>query len=64
MSVARFIADQRTMYRVPHAFTCRTLQVSESWFYKWLDRPPTPRQDRRGEVDTAVFRLFTDSGGT
>ena len=23
MSVARFIADQRTFYRVPHAFTCR-----------------------------------------
>jgi putative transposase len=62
--VARFIADQRTMYRVPHAFTCRALQVSESWFYKWLDRPPTPQQDRRGQVDTAVLRLFTDSGRT
>jgi len=34
VSVARFIADQRTFYRVPHAFTCRVLAVSEAWFYK------------------------------
>jgi len=38
VSVARFIADQRTFYRVPHAFTCRVLAVSEAWFYKWRDR--------------------------
>ena len=31
MSVARFIADQRIFYLVPHAFTCRLLAVSESW---------------------------------
>lgn len=58
MSVARFIADQRTMHRVPHAFTCRTLRVSESWFYKWRDRPPTDRERRRAEVDAEVCRLF------
>ena len=41
MSVARFIADQRTFYRVPHAFTCRVLAVSEAWFYKLVKaRPP------------------------
>jgi putative transposase len=34
VSVARFIADQRTFYRVPHAFSCRVLSVSPSWFYK------------------------------
>ena len=38
MSVARFIADQRTLYRVPVAFTCALLGVSVSWFYKWRDR--------------------------
>jgi len=36
VSVARFIADQGTFYRVPHAFTCRVLAVSEAWFYKWV----------------------------
>ena len=36
MSVARFIADQRTFYAVPHAFSCRLLEVSEAWFYKWI----------------------------
>ena len=38
MSVARFVADQRTMHRVPHAVTCAILGVSVSWFYKWLLR--------------------------
>jgi putative transposase len=61
VSVARFIADQRTNYRVPHAFTCRTLEVSESWFYKWRDRPPTDRQRRRGKLDAEVRRLFDAS---
>ena len=37
VSVARFIADQRTSHRVPHAVSCRLLGVSESWFYK-VDR--------------------------
>ena len=56
MSVARFIADQRTNYRVPHTITCLLLGVSLAWFYKWLDRPPTPRQRRRAAVDAAVWR--------
>lgn len=64
MSVARFIADQRTKHRVPHAVSCRLLEVSESWFYKWLDRPPTNRQRRQAEVDAEVARRFTDSDRT
>ena len=63
MSVARFIADQRTNYRVPHSLTCLLLGVSLSWFYKWLDRPPTPRQQRRAEVDAAVQAMFDDAKG-
>jgi hypothetical protein len=47
--VARFIADQRTNYRVPHTLTCALLGVSLSWFYNRLDRPPTPSEQRRGE---------------
>ena len=38
MSVARFIADQRTSYRVPHTRTCALLGVSPAWFYKWITR--------------------------
>ena len=38
MSVARFIADQRTNYRVPHTVVCALLGVSLAWFYKWLGR--------------------------
>jgi transposase InsO family protein len=64
VSVASFVASQRTEHRVPHALTCRTLDVSPSWFYKWRDRPPTARQQRRAELDEAVKASFDDSGGT
>jgi putative transposase len=64
MSVAAFIASQRTEHDVPHAISCRALGVSESWFYKWRDRPPTPRQDRRAPLASAVRKVFDDSGGT
>ncbi len=42
MSVARFIANQRTMYRVPHTVVCALLGVSLAWFYKWLARAAAP----------------------
>jgi putative transposase len=64
VSVAGFIAAQRTEHHVPHAVACRALGVSESWFYKWRDRPPTPRQDRRTRLADAVRRVFDASGGT
>jgi transposase InsO family protein len=38
--------------------------VSESWFYKWRDREPTARQQRRTALDAAVKVSFDDSGGT
>ena len=63
MSVARFIADQRTNYRVPHTITCALLGVSLSWFYKWLGRTPTPTEQRRSELDTAVAEAFTKARG-
>jgi transposase InsO family protein len=63
VSVARFIADQRTNYRVPHTITCLLLGVSLAWFYKWRGRPPTPRQRRRAEVDAAVAAMFDDAKG-
>jgi transposase InsO family protein len=63
MTVASFIAAQRTDHRVPHAKCCRWLGVSQSWFYKWRDRSPTPRQQRLVELDAAVKASFDDSGG-
>ena len=64
MSVARFIADQRTFYRVPHAVTCAILGVSVSWLYKWLGREPTERQSRRAALDKRVDELFVRSKRT
>lgn len=67
MSVARFIADQRAKYRVPLTVTCTLLQVSVSWFYKWLVRAESPgattglhttRDYRRDTVDRAVRIAF------
>jgi len=68
VSVARFIADQRTNYRVPHTLTCGLLGVSLAWFYKWWQRalrggPHTARAKRRSEVDTAVAEAFATARG-
>lgn len=64
MSVAALISSQRTVHNVPHALSCRALGLSESWFYKWRDRPPTPRQERRARLADAIRKIFDDSGGT
>jgi putative transposase len=64
MTVASFIAAQRTDHGVPHAKCCRWLGVAPSTFYKWLDRPPMPTEQRRAELDAAVKTSFDDSGGT
>jgi putative transposase len=64
MTVASFIAAQRTDHDVPHAAACRALEVPESTFYKWRDRPLTPRRVRRDGLDEAVKASFDDSGGT
>ena len=61
MSVARFIADQRTLYRVPYAVCCAILGVSQSWFYKWFNRPATAGQQRRAQLDAAVLTMFNAS---
>lgn len=63
MSVAGFIADQRTRYRVPHVLTCLLVGVSLSWFYKWRGRTPTPSEQRRAQVDAAVKAAFDASRG-
>ena len=72
MSVARFIADQRTNYRVPHTVVCALLGVSLAWFYKWLGRAQGPgavnglhttRDRRRDTLDRAVRVAFSKAKG-
>ena len=72
MSVARFIADHRTRYRVPHTVTCLLLGVSLSWFYKWRDRALGPAaasglftvmDRRRDTIDRAVRVMFAKKRG-
>lgn len=72
MSVARFIADQRTTYRVPHSVVCVLLGVSLAWFYKWLGRATgasatsglhTTRDRRRDSIDRAVKVMFDSKRG-
>jgi putative transposase len=68
MTVARFIADQRTLHRVPHAATCRLLGVSESCFYKWVGRAGpgelSVSETRRRQLDEAVRVAFEKAKGT
>ena len=63
MTVASFIAAQRTDHGVPHAVACRALDVPPSTFYKWRDRPLTAGQARRVRLDAAVKASFDGSGG-
>jgi len=72
VSVARFIADQRTSYRVPHTRTCALLGVSPAWFYKWITRATgvgapsglfTTRDRRRETLDQAVAVAFRKAQG-
>jgi putative transposase len=63
VSLAAFIADQRTSHQVSHAVACRVLGVSESWFYKHRSRLPTPTEQRRSELDVAVAQAFAAAHG-
>lgn len=64
MSVARFIADQRTFYRVPVAVCCAILGLSVGWFYKWIKAPVSVQLQRRRELDAKVRELFEASERT
>ena len=60
MTVASFVAAQRTDHGVPHVISCRALEVSPSWFYKWRERRPT-LANNGGHLDAAVKRSFDAS---
>ncbi|MGI5512790.1 IS3 family transposase [Streptomyces sp. CA-106131] len=58
------ISDCKAGQNIPHNLACRVLGVSESWFYKWRDRPVTAREVRREELADAIKHIFDASGGT
>ncbi len=62
--MAGVISDNRTEHGIPHTVSCRALGVSESWFYKWRDRPLTGREVRRQLLADEIEEIFTESGGT
>jgi transposase InsO family protein len=64
VSVARFIADQRTYYRVPVAVCCAILGLSAGWFYKWIKNPVTAQVARRRDLDAGVLAMFEASDRT
>jgi putative transposase len=64
VSVARFIADQRTFYRVPVAVCCAILGLSAGWFYKWIRAPVSGQLRRRRDLDAKVAELFDATGRT
>ncbi|WP_198953329.1 IS3 family transposase [Streptomyces sp. TSRI0281] len=38
--------------------------MSQSWFYKWHTRKPTPRELRRQQLSDEIKEIFKESGGT
>jgi putative transposase len=62
-AVIASIVACRTELRIPIAVACRALDVSESWFYKHRDRPPTASAVRRAELDTAIVEVFASEDG-
>lgn len=61
-ALAVFIGSQRTEHHIPHRLACQVLGVSESWFYKWRDKPTTGREIRRGQLTDTIRQIFEDSG--
>jgi len=61
--VAAFIAAQRADHGVPHAVSCRALEVPGSWFYKWRCGDASPRRARRDRLRAEVRRLFAEHKG-
>jgi putative transposase len=58
VSVAGFIATQRAQHQIPHAISCRALEVSQAWFYKWRHGDPSARHARREQLRIEIARLF------
>lgn len=62
--MAEFIVAQREQHGIPYAISCRALQVSQAWFYKWRHGDPSPRHARRAQLKVEIARLFAKHRGT
>ncbi len=62
--MAALIAAQRDEHQIPHAVSCRALDVSQAWFYKWRGGALPPRAARRAALAAEVARLFRAHRGT
>jgi putative transposase len=58
VSVAGFIVTQRAEHGIPHATSCRALEVSQAWFYKWCRGDPSPQHARREQLTVRIRQLF------
>jgi transposase InsO family protein len=63
VSVAAFIAAQRAEHGIPHATSCRALELSQAWFYKWRQGDPSPRHARRAQLTVKISQLFAAHHG-
>ena len=61
--MAGFIASQREQHGIPHAVSCRALEVSQAWFYKWQDGGLPPRAARRERLKAEIAALFARRKG-
>jgi hypothetical protein len=41
---------QRAERGIPVAMSCRALEVSQAWFFKWRNRDRSPRRKRRAAL--------------
>ena len=61
--MAGFIASQREQHGIPQAVSCRALEVSEAWFYKWQGAGLPPRAARRERLKAQIAALFARRKG-
>lgn len=54
-----FISDHREHWQV--RVQCAVLHVSASGFYDWLNRKPSPRQQRRAALGERIAKIHTES---
>jgi putative transposase len=62
-AVTAAIVACRTELKIPFAVSCRALGLSQSWFYKHKDRPPTRTVARRAALDSAIEVVFREQDG-